>query len=211
MALTTPRSKQHSLVSPASIHSPVDWEGRRDPLLGMVSFLQWKPPSKLPHRPTVWIHSMHTVKLVYAQRCVIPHHSPHQIFLRRHLPSKLLGKATLQVTSHQHSFLSVWSRFVCKHFQRGQSLIPWWWSEHQSCSEIRNWDRLMIGHGRLRLTNIHSQNGVICDDSHMQFRAARSRWTILLLARYSIPLAIWRHMSAIRLRAVIAWNEGSKW
>ena len=153
MALTIPQSKQHSLVSPASIHSPVDWEGRTDPLQGMVSFLQWKSPSKSPHRPTVWTHSMHTVKLVYAQRWVIPQHSPHQISLRRPLPSKLPGKATLQVTSHQHSFLSVWSRFVCKYFQRGQSLIPWWWSEHQSCSEIRNWDRLIIGHGsRLRLT-----------------------------------------------------------
>ena len=39
----------------------------------------------------------------------------------------------------------------------------------------------------------------------MQFRAARSRCTIFLLARYSIPLPIWMHMSARRLSATVTF------
>ena len=46
--------------------------------------------------------------------------------------------------------------------------------------------------------------------TYMQFRAARSRCTMFWLLRYCIPLAIWRHMSAIRLRAMWAcdWGNG---
>ena len=44
--------------------------------------------------------------------------------------------------------------------------------------------------------------------SYMQFWAARSRCTMFLLARYSIPLPIWMHMSARRLSATVAFDEG---
>ena len=43
--------------------------------------------------------------------------------------------------------------------------------------------------------------------SYMQFRAARSRCTILFSARYSIPFAIWMHMSDSRLHATVAFKE----
>ena len=54
------------------------------------------------------------------------------------------------------------------------------------------WDHLG-GRGKIRSPAPHSLDETL--PTYMQFLAAKSLWISLLLAKYSIPLATWMHMS----------------
>ena len=55
--------------------------------------------------------------------------------------------------------------------------------------------RSQNGFTRTPLCKMHNYEQQIFRDTHMQFLAAKSRWISFLLAKYSIPLVICKHMS----------------
>ena len=55
----------------------------------------------------------------------------------------------------------------------------------------------------------HTQYDLLEYWAHMQFLAAKSRWMYFFSAKYSIPLAIWRHMTMSRLRTSLSYEDNS--